>query len=226
MDAFLGTILAWPASFAPAGWAFCYGQTMNIQTNAALYAIIGTTYGGDGVSNFKLPDLRGRTLIGANAVAPMTPRLPGAFGGQETNAITGATASGALALTIANLPAHTHTVTATLDNPTATTTVKVSTGTQGVVGATEGCTLSSTAGGSAPAAAIYQKSEVSPAPATVSLGNVTTTVAGTIGVTVGSTGNGQPIALTLPVVGQTTAMQPFMAMNYIICLSGLFPSRN
>lgn len=226
MEAFVGTILPWPGTFAPVGWAFCNGQTLTIQSNAALFAIIGTIYGGDAVNNFKLPDLRGRTLIGANAVAPLTPHAPGVFGGNEINAVINGTTNGTATLTIDNLPAHTHTATATLNGATASTNVKVSTGTQGVVGATEGCTLSSTAGGAFPAAAIYQKSEISPAPATVNLGNVTTTVGGTASVAVDNTGGGKPIVLQLPVVGQTTAMQPFLAMNYIICLQGYFPSRN
>lgn len=65
MDAFIGTILAWPLSWAPSGWMICAGQTIPILQNQALYALIATTYGGDGVSNFALPDLRGRFPIGA-----------------------------------------------------------------------------------------------------------------------------------------------------------------
>src|ERR1700709_1115265 len=60
---YLGEIKLMPYNFAPRGWAFCAGQIMAIQTNTALFSLLGTTYGGNGTTNFGLPDLRGRVPI-------------------------------------------------------------------------------------------------------------------------------------------------------------------
>lgn len=61
---FVGEIRLMGFPFAPKGWAFCQGQTLPINQNQALFALLGTTYGGDGVQTFKLPDLRGRVILG------------------------------------------------------------------------------------------------------------------------------------------------------------------
>src|SRR4051812_24435498 len=63
MDAFLGEVRMFGGNFAPRGWALCAGQLMAISQNETLYALIGTTYGGDGVNTFGLPDLRGRIPV-------------------------------------------------------------------------------------------------------------------------------------------------------------------
>jgi len=62
---FIGEIRMFGGSFAPAGWAFCAGQTMPISENDALFTLIGTTYGGDGQETFGLPDLQGRLPVHA-----------------------------------------------------------------------------------------------------------------------------------------------------------------
>ena len=59
MDPILGLILLFPFTFEMRGWIKCEGQTINIAQNQALFSLIGTTYGGDGRSTFKIPDLRG-----------------------------------------------------------------------------------------------------------------------------------------------------------------------
>jgi microcystin-dependent protein len=63
MEPFLGQITLFPFNFAPKGWAFCQGQIMPIQQNTALFSLLGTFYGGDGRTNFALPDLRGRVPV-------------------------------------------------------------------------------------------------------------------------------------------------------------------
>ena len=65
-DAVLGEVVAYAGASPPAGWALCDGSLLNIADNEALYALLGTTYGGDGGRNFALPDLRGRMLMGAD----------------------------------------------------------------------------------------------------------------------------------------------------------------
>jgi microcystin-dependent protein len=66
-DAYLGQIMLFAGNFAPTGWALCEGQTLPIAENTALFAILGTTYGGNGTTTFCLPDLR-------DAQAPLRPK--------------------------------------------------------------------------------------------------------------------------------------------------------
>lgn len=62
-DAMLGEVKLFAGTFAPRGWAFCEGQLLPISSYSALFSILGTTYGGDGRTNFALPDLRGRVPV-------------------------------------------------------------------------------------------------------------------------------------------------------------------
>ena len=89
---YIGEIKMFAGTFAPAGWEFCSGQTLAISQYDILYALIGTTYGGDGVNTFRLPDLRGRLPIGRS-----NQRQLGQPGGSET-----------VTLTAQQLPLHTH----------------------------------------------------------------------------------------------------------------------
>lgn len=97
MDPFIGQVILFAGNFAPRGWAFCDGALQIISANTALYSIIGTTYGGDGTSNFALPDLRSRVPMGVGTVGGLTARTLGEIGGAETHG-----------LTEAELPAHGH----------------------------------------------------------------------------------------------------------------------
>ncbi len=65
MDAFLAEIRIYPFSFAPKNWAFCNGQIVPISQNTALFSLLGTTYGGNGTTNFGLPQLQGNVPMGA-----------------------------------------------------------------------------------------------------------------------------------------------------------------
>jgi microcystin-dependent protein len=60
MKPFLGQIVLFPYNFAPRGWSFCEGQVLQISYNVALCSLLGTTFGGDGMQTFALPDLRGK----------------------------------------------------------------------------------------------------------------------------------------------------------------------
>jgi microcystin-dependent protein len=83
MDPILGTIILFGGTFEPKGWAFCNGQLLSIAENSALYSLLGTTYGGDGITSFALPDLRGRVPVHAGKAAGLTPRSPGQSFGDE-----------------------------------------------------------------------------------------------------------------------------------------------
>ena len=88
MEAFLGTILMFAGNYAPRGWMFCEGQELAIQQHQALFALIGTTYGGDGKRTFKLPDLRGRFPLQPTLNDPNMPRVTaGQTGGSVINQV-------------------------------------------------------------------------------------------------------------------------------------------
>src|SRR5271167_2930303 len=87
MEAFLSTILIWPPNFAPNGWALCAGQLMSISQNAALFSLLGTTYGGNGINTFGLPNLQGRVPVGAGQGLGLSPYNVGDNGGVESVAL-------------------------------------------------------------------------------------------------------------------------------------------
>lgn len=93
VEPFIGEIRLFGFGYAPQGWATCDGQLLNISQNQALYALIGTTYGGNGTTNFNLPDLRGRTMLHRGSSY-----MEGREGGIETVALSATS----------QLPAHTH----------------------------------------------------------------------------------------------------------------------
>jgi microcystin-dependent protein len=96
-DTYVGQILLFPFNFAPQGFAMCRGQLMPIASNTALFALLGTRYGGDGKSTFGLPDLRGRVPLKAGQGAGLTGYGPGEQGGLET-----------VTLSVDELPQHAH----------------------------------------------------------------------------------------------------------------------
>src|SRR5260370_17659717 len=87
MQPFLSTILIWPPNFAPSGWALCAGQLMSISQNTAVFSLLGTTYGGDGVRTFGLPNLQGRIPLGAGQGLGLTPYNIADPGGVESSTL-------------------------------------------------------------------------------------------------------------------------------------------
>lgn len=200
-EPFIATIMIWPANFAPRGWAFCQGQILNINQNVALFSLLGTTYGGNGQSTFGLPDLRGRAPIGQGQGTGLPLYQLGEMAGTP-----------ATTLTSAQMPIHNHTATfvgtqslqadVTL-NATATAATKDA--------PADGLQLGDAAPNSTK---IY-----APAGGTqIKLGGTSAQITGTVGgtVTVGTAGGSQPI----------DTISPYLCVNYIIALDGIFPSRN
>jgi len=87
MENYLGEIKLFAGSFAPVGWALCNGQTLNITDNEALFALLGTTYGGDGARTFGLPDLRGRVSVGIGQLVGGQNYMLAQIGGYQEVAI-------------------------------------------------------------------------------------------------------------------------------------------
>ena len=83
-DPFVAEIRIFPFNFAPKGWAWCDGQLMPLSQNTALFSLLGTTYGGDGKSNFALPDLQGRAPMHPGQGPGLSLHDLGETGGSET----------------------------------------------------------------------------------------------------------------------------------------------
>jgi microcystin-dependent protein len=98
---FVGEIRMFGGNFAPSGWAFCSGQLLSIAENDVLFALIGTTYGGDGVNTFGLPDLRGRIPLHQGTGPGLSTYVIGQLAGVEN-----------VTLLSNQMPIHTHTAAA------------------------------------------------------------------------------------------------------------------
>lgn len=98
-DPFVAEIRIFPFNFAPKGWAWCDGQLMPLSQNTALFSLLGTTYGGNGKSNFALPDLQGRAPMHPGQGPGLSLHDLGETGGSET-----------VSLLESEIPAHSHNV--------------------------------------------------------------------------------------------------------------------
>ena len=98
-DPFVAEIRIFPFNFAPKGWAWCDGQLLPLSQNTALFSLLGTTYGGNGKSNFALPDLQGRAPMHPGQGPGLSLHDLGETGGSET-----------VTLLESEIPAHSHTL--------------------------------------------------------------------------------------------------------------------
>jgi microcystin-dependent protein len=165
---FLGEISPVGFPFAPKGWALCNGQVLAIAQNQALFALLGTTYGGDGVRTFALPDLRGRVSVQSGPNYPL-----GSTGGVES-----------VTLNSNQIPAHSHA-------PVCSTQA-----------GNTGEPANHVWAGSSSNESLYQT---------------------------GSSPNGSMASGLITASGGSqphTNLQPFLVVNFIIALQGLFPSPN
>lgn len=103
-DQFLAEIRIFPFNFAPTGWAFCDGQLMPLSQNTALFALLGTTYGGDGKSTFALPDMQGN--------APMQPGQGQGLSLRDLGEMSGVES---ITLLTSEIPVHTHQLRASIE---------------------------------------------------------------------------------------------------------------
>jgi microcystin-dependent protein len=170
---FLAEIKIVSFNFPPKGWAFCNGQLLPINQNQALFALLGTNYGGDGRVNFGLPNLQGRTPIHFGSGGGLQNYTIGQPGGSET-----------ITLNASQIPAHTHTLNAS----------------------------AAAASSTLPAGNVLAKKarfgkDVYAAPANLVAMNP---------FALAPTGGSQP----------HTNMQPYLTLNFVIALQGIFPSQN
>lgn len=189
MDSYIGTIMPWPSLRVPVNWHWCDGTLLPINGYEALYTLWGTRFGGDGRTNFGIPDLRGRAILGCYMGVGATTYPLGQAGGLYQTPVQPA-----------NMPQHTHTT----PTPTnASGTYKVSS----VTGTAPSPTNNRMGSGTTTNTMLY-----STAAPTVAIGKAATGQF-TIGV---STEGSASLVQTTP---------PFVGMNFICCLNGLFPDR-
>lgn len=122
-DQYLGEIRMVGFNFAPVGWALCNGQTLAISQYSALFALLGTSFGGNGVSTFQLPDLQGRVPVHQGQGAGLSPYIVGEITGTEN-----------VTLLLGNMPMHNHTANisnqpGSVSDPTNATLAQGNTGT-------------------------------------------------------------------------------------------------
>lgn len=208
MDPFIGEIRMFAGNYAPRGWAFCQGQILSIAQNNALFALLGTTYGGNGQTTFGLPDLRGRVPTGTGTGLGLPPVSLGEAAGTPTTT-----------LNTSQMPIHTPTATfqGTLN---AAATVPVGTSStdpivEPTAGGTSYLTAVTAAQGRSPVTLNGLYTGTAPtSPANLGGVAVTGTVTGTV--TVAPVGGSQPFSVT----------QPYLGLSFIIALEGVFPPRN
>lgn len=197
LDAFMGLICNWAPNFAPRGWAFCQGQLLPVAQQTAMFSLLGTTYGGNGQTTFALPNLLGRVAVTVGQAPGGASHVQGEAGGSDS-----------VTMMMSQMPMHTHTAMPNLTGGAIPATTAAATvagpGNGNIPAGLSGETsdgLAVTVNGYAPA---------STANTTLPAGHVTGTI------TVGMAGGSQPLPI----------MQPYLVLQSIICLQGIFPSRN
>ena len=174
-DQFLGEIRIFGGNFAPAGWALCDGQILPLAQNTALFSLLGTFYGGDGRTNFGLPNLQGAAPLMAGQGAGLANRVLGETGGEPV-----------VTLLAPEIPSHTHTVSG---SSSAGTLVNPANADWGVASIARGQKLYATTAGTSPA--------LSPQ-------------------AFASNGSSFP----------HNNLPPYLVVNFIIALVGIFPARS
>ncbi|WP_415325445.1 phage tail protein [Chryseobacterium sp. MMS23-Vi53] len=181
MEEMIGVIKSFAGNFAPRGFMFCNGALLSIAQNTALFSILGTTYGGDGITTFALPNLNGRAPIGTGTNGSVTYVLGEQAGTPQTTILTSNLPSFASQLKVSKSNA-------TSASPSATSSIAVS-------GTTTG-------------------RDFTAVPSFVDNADPTT-------ITPLNPQSVMFIGQNLPI----NNMPPYLGMNYIICVEGIYPSR-
>ena len=198
-DPYMSQIVMMANTFAPMFFASANGASVSIVQNSALYSLLGTTYGGDGTSNFLLPDLCGRTAIGMGL--SQRDRIYNYTQGQYAGADS-------LQLTASQMPTHTHTATFT---PTGSSNLSVS------------ITVSTASGGVNTASGNYLASSPTNSKIYATSGTAGSTLNG---VTISGATSGGTVANDIAGGGaRFSIMPPYVVMNYLIATQGVYTVR-
>lgn len=198
-EPYIGEIKLVPYTFVPRGWAFCDGQILPVSENQALFALLGTTYGGDGRTTFGLPDLRGRVPMGEGSGPGLSLRPLGTRPGYES-----------IHLNTQQLPEHKHGISSSTGSSTSTADLDVYNGDSDTGDASNAKSVSSKQG--------FNNLLSTKAPNATLSGCVSGIQGG--GSLPTETENAGTSQAQIPLV------QPSLVLNYIIAITGVFPSRN
>jgi len=186
LESYIGLVVPFAGKKEPDNWMFCSGQQLPISEYELLYSLIGTTYGGDDITTFALPNLCGRVVVHSGQALHMQKYKQGQYGGNEK-----------VMITIDNLPSHNHELDGTItgkppcSNGNGTTSIPTD-------------NYPAIINGGAPQYSTSASDTIEMASSTIS-----TTIQEALG---GE--EKQPV----------NVMSPFLAMNYIICIAGIYPS--
>lgn len=210
MDPFIGEINYVAFNFAPRGWLPCNGQLLSINQNSAMFALLGTTYGGDGVATFALPDMRGKVPIHQGQSISGSNFTMGQTAGSES-----------ITLTTAEMPSHSHPVNATSTSTSVVAPGASATSTLKVVNAAGN--TNTPEGGAIAMSPALTKIYSSTAPSvSMNQASIETTLSGiNVTTTTVTTATAGPAGGSLPF----SIMQPYTTVNCIIATEGIFPSR-
>lgn len=197
MEGTISNVTNWAPNWSPRNWFPCDGRLLSIAQFTAFFSLIGTIYGGDGRTTFAVPDLRGRSAVGYGTGPGRTPRIAGQAGGTEW-----------VTLNILEMPIHNHAA-AVSSSGTGTADMYVHSGGGATANPAAGDSLS---GDTNFASAMYGTGAPDTKLNSQTIQNVTAGVNVTIGLTGGSQSHEN--------------MSPWLAVGYIICYQGIFPSRN
>lgn len=226
MDVYMGLIFPSAIPFNPYGTSLCLGQELAVNQNSAMFSIISTYFGGNGSTTFNLPDLQGRVPVGAGNGVGLTPRILGikGKGGSETTQ-----------LSISNIPTHNHAAQSTilglgvsLSTITASATGSLPVnadasipGTTNIPGGTAGYPgpIPDLSGGGISDNNFYgapNGTSNMPVNVAVTVNQPTvTSKGGSVSTQIGNTGSGNAF----------NNMQPFLPINYLIIMMGIYPTR-
>lgn len=212
MEGTMGEIRIFAGDFAPKNWAICSAQLMPINQNQALFSLLGTIYGGNGITTFGLPDLRGRTPMGTGQGNGGSNKVLGQVGGANSATMGGN-----------NMPIHTHIATFTGSGAgagiSAAFKASAAAGTESVPGTNGASTLGAASITDSNREVVAVNSYVADTAPAVALSGVSVTQtagSGTGTVANLNTGASQPFSV----------MQPYLGVNFVICTQGIYPSRN
>jgi microcystin-dependent protein len=200
-DPFLGEIRMVGFNYAPYGWALCQGQTMSVSQNTALFTLLGTSFGGNGQTTFQLPDLRSRTPVGMGQGLGLSDIVLGEQDGVES-----------VQLTTANMPQHTHVASVSSGGAvTGSIAVPATTATGSQSGSPSNTSVLGPVSAANHAGDLYSTAAANTtlAPFNVSLQGAAPAVENSM------TGGNLPFSLR----------NPYLGINFIIAMQGIFPSR-
>ena len=201
MEPFIGQIMMFAGTFAPVNWALCNGQILAISQHTALFSILGTTYGGDGRTSFALPDLRGRVPMGSGDGIGLSPRVTGQRYGSEN-----------VTLSVTQMPAHSHSAETTISGSSGAAKLNASSA-EGTTNVPTGKYLAMPPNFGLESVNMYGSS----ADIEMASDAIEIDVSGLSGETIVNQAGGN---------SAHDNIQPSLAMNYIICINGVYPPRN